>query len=303
MRAAGREGGRANGTNRILTARPSSCSPASIHIDSELHFDICKNLPVATVAKCWESSGDVMSRSDVLRLTPDLVARAHRVVPNLALPDYLTARTEDDHWADVANILSTRPAAVDLWLFAYGSLLWKPAFEHEEEVAALAIGWHRAFCMRIRTLRGTPEQPGLMMALDNGGRCTGVAVKLSSADLESQVYQLVRREMPVKRKDGVPVHTARWIRVQIGDRSVRALSYVINRKGPSYAGKMTAAEVADVLSSSCGHAGSCADYLYQTVSQLQARGIRDSGLWRLQNLVADRLDQLNDREHSAVRSD
>ncbi len=235
----------------------------------------------------------MVSKSDALRLRPELVARAHRVVPNSPLPEYLALRTEDDHRADVASILSTRPSGADLWLFAYGSLLWNPAFQHDEEVAAVAMGWHRAFCMKIRTLRGTPEQPGLMMALDYGGRCTGVAVKLSSVDLEAQVYQLVRREMPVKRIDGVPVHTARWIRIQIGDRSVRALSYVINRKGPSYAGKMTLAEVADVLSSSCGHAGSCADYLYQTVSQLEARGIRDSGLWRLQDVVAERLEQLH----------
>lgn len=239
-----------------------------------------------------------MNRSAALRLTPELVARAHRVVPNVAMPDYLAPRTEEDHQADVSEILSTRPQGNDLWLFAYGSLLWKPAFEHLDEVSAVAVGWHRAFCMKIRSLRGTPEQPGLMMALDHGGKCKGIAVKLSAADLETQIYRLVQREMPVKRTDGVPVHTARWIRVQIGDRSVPALSYVINRKGPSYTGRMTLSEVADVLSSSCGHAGSCADYLYQTVTQLQARGIHDSNLWHLQELVAERLEQMHGVGHS-----
>lgn len=240
-----------------------------------------------------------MRRSKEPRLTSELAAKAHRIVANVALPDYLALRTEEDHKGDVEEILSSRPPADDLWLFAYGSLLWKPAFDHVEEVPAVAWGWHRAFCMRIRTLRGTPEQPGLMMALDHGGRCRGVAVKLSSADLESQVDRLVRREMPVKRTDGVPVHTARWIRVQIGERSAFAVSYVINRKDPSYAGRMTLAEVADVLSSSCGHAGSCAEYLYQTVTQLRARGIHDSRLWRLQELVAERLEQMHGLDHSA----
>jgi cation transport protein ChaC len=239
-----------------------------------------------------------MSRSFPLRLTPELVARAHRVVPNVPLP-HIAPRTEEDHKADVEEILSTRPPGDDLWLFAYGSLLWKPAFDHAEEVPAVASGWHRAFCMRIRTFRGTPEQPGLMMALDRGGKCRAVAVKLSRADLESQVDRLVRREMPVKRADGVPVHTARWIRVQIGERPAWALSYVINRKGPSYAGRMTLAEVADVLSSSCGYAGSCAEYLHQTVIQLQARGIHDSRLWRLQELVAERLEQMHGLDQTA----
>jgi cation transport protein ChaC len=232
-----------------------------------------------------------MTSTGALRLSPELVARAYRVVPNVSLPSYLSVRTEEDHRADVAEILSTRPQGNDLWMFAYGSLLWKPAFDHVDEVSAVALGWHRAFCMRIRTLRGTPEQPGLMMALDSGGKCKGVAVKLSAADLEMQIYRLVQREVPVKRTDGVPVHTARWIRVQIGDRSIPALSYVVNKKAPSYVGRMTLPEVADVVSSSCGYAGSCAEYLYQTVTQLQVHGIRDSNLWRLQELVAERLEQ------------
>jgi cation transport protein ChaC len=88
-------------------------------------------------------------------------------------------------------------------------------------------------------------------------------------------------------------------RVQVGERSVCALSYVINRKGPSYAGRMTLAKVADVLSSSCGHAGSCAEYLYQTITQLQARGIHDSRLWHLQELVAERLQQMHGLDYSA----
>jgi cation transport protein ChaC len=131
-----------------------------------------------------------------------------------------------------------------------------------------------------------------MMALDRGGSCKGVAVRLCGAELENQIYRLVQREMPVKRTDGVPVHVARWIQVQMGGRSAPALSYVINPKAPSYAGRLTLAEVADVLSSSCGYAGSCAEYLYQTVTELHARGIRDRNLWRLQHLVADRLQQL-----------
>jgi cation transport protein ChaC len=233
--------------------------------------------------------GVKMSRSRELQLTPELVARAHREVPSSPLPDYLALRTDADHEADVEEILSSRPSGDEVWIFAYGSLLWNPELDHVEELPAVASGWHRAFCMRIRTVRGTPEFPGLMMALDHGGRCQGVVRSLATRNLEADLHRLVRREMPVKRIDGTPVHKARWIRAKIGSRLIPALAYVINRKCPSYAGRMTATEIADILAFSCGSAGSCAQYLYQTIVELEARGIHDTSLWRLQALVAERL--------------
>lgn len=235
-----------------------------------------------------------MPRSRTLRLTDELVARAHRVVPTSPLPDYLAPRTEADHEADVAAIFANRPPGDEFWLFAYGSLLWNPAVGHVDEAPALAHGWHRAFCMRLRSHRGTPERPGLMMALDRGGQCQGVVLKLSAGNLEDELHRLVRREMPVKRADGIPVQSARWIRAKVGSRIVPALTYVINHRGPSYAGRLNSSEVADILASSCGSGGSCAEYLYQTVVQLDKRGIRDSKLWQLQALVAERLERRSD---------
>lgn len=235
-----------------------------------------------------------MPRSRTLQLTEELVARAHRVVPTSPLPDYLAPRTEADHEADVAAILATRPPGGEFWLFAYGSLLWNPAVSHVEEAPALARGWHRAFCMHMRSHRGTPDRPGLMMALDRGGQCQGVVLKLLSHNLENELQRLVRRELPYKRSDGIAVHTARWIRASVGSGTIPALAYVINHKGPSYAGRMDASEVADILASSCGPAGSCAEYLYQTVVQLEKRGIHDSKLWLLQALVAERLERGSD---------
>jgi glutathione-specific gamma-glutamylcyclotransferase len=231
-----------------------------------------------------------MSLSRSLKLTPELVARAHRVVPTLPLPDYLTPRTDADHEADVAAILANRPSGEDFWLFAYGSLLWNPAVDHVDEAPALVHGWHRAFCMTMRGHRGTPDRPGLMMALDRGGQCQGVVLKLPPDKLEDELFRLVRREMPVKRVDGIPVQGARWIRAKVGSRTISSLAYVINHRGPSYAGRMNTTEIADVLASSCGPGGSCAEYLYQTVVQLDKRGIRDNKLWKLQALVAERLE-------------
>lgn len=201
-----------------------------------------------------------MPRSGSLRLTHELVARAHRLVLTSPLPDYLAPRTEADHEDDVASILADRPPGDEFWLFAYGSLLWNPAVNHVDEAPAVVHGWHRAFCMSIRSHRGTPEQPGLMMALDRGGQCQGVVLKLSSDNLEEELHRLVRREMPVKRADGVSVQAAQWIRARVGTRTISALAYVINPAGPSYAGRLNPSEVPDILASSCGSAGSCAEY-------------------------------------------
>jgi cation transport protein ChaC len=235
-----------------------------------------------------------MRKPRPLHLTEDLVARAHRVVPEVPLPDYLAPRTEADHAADVAAILASRPPADEFLLFAYGSLLWKPGVSHADEAPATARGWHRSFCMHMSGHRGTPDRPGLMMALDRGGQCQGVVLKLPSGDVEAELHRLVRREMPVKRADGIPIHSARWIGARVGSRTVPALAYVINPKGPSYAGRKEVSEVADILASSCGPGGSCAEYLYQTVVQLEKRGIRDRKLWLLQTLVAERLARRSD---------
>lgn len=232
-----------------------------------------------------------MPRSRTLQLTEELVARAHRVVPAPPLPDYLAPRTDADYEAEVATILAHRPPGEDFLLFAYGSLLWKPAVNYVDEAPASALGWHRAFCMVLRGHRATPDRPGLMMALDRGGQCRGAVLKLPNDSLEDELRRLVRRETPSKRKDGIPIHTARWIRARVGSRTLPALAYVINHKGPSYAGRMNPSEIAEILASSCGPGGSCAEYLFQTVVQLENRGIYDRKLWLLQALVAERLER------------
>jgi glutathione-specific gamma-glutamylcyclotransferase len=234
-----------------------------------------------------------------MKLTPELVARAHRDVRDVALPEYLVPRTEADHEEDVATLLGSHPVGEDFWLFAYGSLLWNPGVTHVEEKLAVVRGWHRAFCMRIRAHRGTPDRPGLMMALDRGGQCRGLLLRLPHENLEDELRRLVRREMPVKRIDGIAVQSSRWVEARTESGSLRALTYVINRHGSSYAGALDQFETADILAGACGTGGSCAEYLYNTVIQLDARGIRDRNLWRLQSLVAERLADVAPQQGAA----
>lgn len=128
-----------------------------------------------------------------------------------------------------------------------------------------------------------------MMALDRGGQCRGVLYELPPGQLGHQLNRLFRREFTVKPINNVP----RWITVQTDSGPVQALGFVINRASPYYAGRLPPEEVAHTLATACGHWGSGAEYLFNTVTHLEARGIHDSGLWRLQHLVAAQIDALS----------
>ncbi len=187
----------------------------------------------------------------------------------------------------VERTLATHPAPDEpTRLFAYGSLIWKAELPHVAEQPGLARGWHRAFCLRMTRFRGTHDRPGLMMALDRGGQCRGVLYDLPPDNLGQQLDRLFRREFTVKPINSMP----RWLRVETAGGKVWALGFVMNRASPLYAGRLPLPEVAKVLARSCGHVGTGAEYLMNTVIHLEARGIHDSRLWQLQRLVAAEID-------------
>jgi cation transport protein ChaC len=219
-----------------------------------------------------------------MALTQELVARVRRVVEDTGPEEGVHYHT-DDYDAAVRNILAKWEAGTDVWLFAYGSLIWKPEVEHVEERLGTAHGWHRSFCLRQTRWRGTREQPGLMMALDRGGQCRGVLYRLSATDLEGQLGKLFRREFTLKPPNSIP----RWISVETDRGPVRAITFVMNRQARAYAGRLSPDDVADVLAKACGHWGPGAEYLHSTVQHLEERGIHDRQLWRLQEKVADRI--------------
>ena len=225
-----------------------------------------------------------------ISLTQAHIARVHRLVePDGSPIPGFEPQTDADYAAWVNRIIQSHPApARPTRVFAYGSLIWKPEIEHVDEQRGSARGWHRAFCFRMLRYRGTPEQPGLMMALDRGGQCQGVLYTLPEVNLEGQLERLFRREFTLKPVNSMP----RWISVQTPSGSIPALTFVINRVSPVYAGRLSLEEVAEVLARSCGQWGTGAEYLLNTVSHLEAKGIRDSNLWRLQRLVAERIDRI-----------
>lgn len=226
-----------------------------------------------------------------MRLTPDHVALVppHDGAP-VVLPEGREFATEDDHLAATAAILEGRPEDGDVWVFAYGSLIWNPDFDFIEERLALAPGWHRSFCLGwIRLYRGCPERPGIMLALDAGGSCRGVALRLPPGQVEDNLLKIIRREQPL-RGSYIP---ARWVSVRTAQGRLRAIAFAIDRQSDAYLRGLTQDEVVHALATAAGNRGSMAEYLYSTVRHLEDRGIRDSYLWRLQELVARRIEDLS----------
>ena len=224
-----------------------------------------------------------------LSLTRDHIAKIHRVVEDGGAPPGMQLHSDADYEAWVANMVRTHPAPeLGTRLFAYGSLIWKPEFEHVGEQVGTARGWHRSFCFHVPRFRGTPELPGLMMALDRGGQCRGVLYDLPRDNLEQQFGKLFRREFTAKPANSMP----RWIVVETETGPAHALTFVMNRQSPLYAGRLSSDAIADVLARACGHWGTGADYLLNTVANLEAKGIHDRNLWKLQRLVAERIDPM-----------
>ncbi|MGH6917456.1 MAG: gamma-glutamylcyclotransferase [Geminicoccaceae bacterium] len=219
-----------------------------------------------------------------MTLTAELVARAARVVEDLGPSPGAVYMTDEDYDLAIQGVLADGPAS-DFWLFGYGSLLWKPACEVAGSRRGTVRGWHRAFCIRLARFRGTRDRPGLMMGLDRGGQCRGMVFRLPADQVQASLDKLLRREMVVKPGSHVP----RWLTAETDDGPIRAVGFVVDRQSPHYAAKLSPDEVADVLATAAGHSGSGAEYLRETVTRLEALGIRDRNLWRLQALVAARI--------------
>lgn len=223
-----------------------------------------------------------------LSLTPDLVTKVHRAVPD---PGFMPGRepmADQDYRQLADQLLADHMPDDDLWLFAYGSLIWKPACEVDGQRLAHLRGWRRSFCLRLTRFRGTPDFPGLMMALDQGGSCRGVVQRLPAAQKRSRLEEVLRREISVKP----PTNRPRWVIVKVDGIAIRAVAFTADRTGPAYAEEISVDTTADILSRAVGHWGSGAEYLMQTVQHLEQLDIHDRYLWELQAAVAERIRNL-----------
>lgn len=223
-----------------------------------------------------------------LTLTAELVARVERTEPDPG-PEPGSSDHTDDEYRVMAEKLAASASPGPFWLFAYGSLIWNPELDVVlEQQPAVARGWHRSFCLRLTRWRGTREVPALMLALDRGGSCHGVAYRLPDDGKISQIEKLLRREIDANP----PTNIARWIPVQINGTTSVALAFVADRKGPAYQRTASHEEIASILARAAGHWGSAAAYAQRTVSKLEEHGIRDRNLWSIQRLLAIEIEHI-----------
>ncbi len=174
------------------------------------------------------------------------------------------------------------PGAGDLWVFGYGSLMWRPGFEFLERVPARLTGLHRALCVYSFVHRGTPERPGLVLGLDRGGMCRGIAYRVAAGKSAATIDYLRKREQVTS----VYLETTRQIRLESEpQRQVQALCYAVDRGHPQYAGRLSLAEQLHYVRQGHGQSGANRDYVLATVPALEALGYRETEL----HLLAERL--------------
>ena len=166
----------------------------------------------------------------------------------------------------------------DLWVFGYGSLMWRPGFPYKAAVAAELTGYHRAFCVYSVYYRGTPERPGLVLGLDKGGVCRGLAFQVSASDAKAAISYLRTREQisGTYRECHVP------ITVHDPDpRPVMALTFVCERHHPAFARHLPLARQAQIIRAAAGPAGTNLEYALNTICHLQQMAFREPRLERL----------------------
>ncbi|MDP6602755.1 MAG: gamma-glutamylcyclotransferase [Rhodospirillales bacterium] len=174
----------------------------------------------------------------------------------------------------------------ETWVFAYGSLMWRPGFPYLRCESALLRGYHRAFCVLSTTYRGTPKKPGLVLGLDRGGSCRGRAFKIAAKRADSVLAYLWERELDTN------VYEPKWLPVATPVGEVRACAFVVDRLHAHYTGRLANARIAEIVASTRGNQGTAHEYLENTVAHLDSLGIREGALHRIleevRALVAER---------------
>lgn len=164
----------------------------------------------------------------------------------------------------------------DLWVFGYGSLMWRPGFRFVESLPGRLRGYHRSLCVLSHVHRGTPERPGLVLGLDRGGSCRGMAFRVTGREAASTLGYLREREQVTA------VYVERVLGVTLDDgRGIQAVTYLVDRRHPQYAGRLPEAELVRLVRQGLGRSGANPDYVRHTHDQLVAMGIPDPMLARL----------------------
>lgn len=187
---------------------------------------------------------------------------------------------EDYYTSTAERLIAAVPRGEDLWVFGYGSLIWRQEFSFVEERRGTIRGWHRDFCLGpdLRW-RGNPSAPGWMLSLARGGACRGVVYRLPRDDLPTSLGQVLRREPPL------PIV---WVKAATSAGPVNAFAFA----GPKRAMVQLSDEaLSDALTVAVGMGGNMPDYVFNTARHLEALGLCDDRLWRIQEMIAERIER------------
>jgi glutathione-specific gamma-glutamylcyclotransferase len=183
--------------------------------------------------------------------------------------------------ASAPEVVQCIARGCDVWIFAYGSLMWDPGFGHAEMRPALLRGYHRRFCVYSHDYRGTPERPGLVLGLDRGGACKGVAYRVPRVDVPAALHYLWEREMSNR------IYQLREVPLVTRQGSVTAQAFVVDRTQRNYTGPLSLEETARLILQGIGARGPCRQYLENTVAELKKLGMVDGPLHRLEEKVRE----------------
>lgn len=196
--------------------------------------------------------------------------RIEQIVREARLAGYHFFLSAEERAASLREALARYAPGEDAWVFAYGSLMWNPVLEYAESTRCHVDGWRRSFCFWMPMGRGTPELPGLMLALEQGGQCEGIAYRLPSGLLGSELELLWNREMLAG------IYRPQWVRARLHDgRSVTAVTFGVDPSHSQYCGDLAIEKAAHYIAFAEGRRGTCRDYLANTAACARALGIRD----------------------------
>ena len=190
-----------------------------------------------------------------------------------ALPLLNHSMRDADHMLERA--LAQWGGDEDLWIFGYGSLIWRPEFDFSERRSARVHGWHRALKMWSTINRGTPQVPGLVFGMLSGGSCQGMAFRIPRNQGDTVMRKLWLREMPNA------VYDPRWLPCRTPHGAVKALAFTLSRQSPHHTGELAPDEYRRIFSEAQGIYGTTLDYAQATFDELQRLGIDDKALKRL----------------------
>ncbi len=224
----------------------------------------------ATSEPLPQSLGRALRREDFT------AERARRIAEEALKRGGVPLMSEEARRASLAAARAAIPAGSDVWIFAYGSLMWNPAIRVSTSRRAHVRGYHRTFCLTMSAGRGSIDKPGLMLAIDRGGSCAGVAHNISADHVDSELTILWYREM----LSGA--YEPRWINAEIEHIGrARVLTFAINRSHPRYENSLSEDDTARRIATAEGILGSNREYLFRTAAHLAENGLRDAPLARL----------------------